>query len=69
MAIGKGKELLFALLADQTPDIFKALGAGFERLGTGGVDGAGRVAIDEAAQAHDGAQRFGPSCLKGALSP
>jgi len=69
MAFGEGEDLLFGLLTDETPHIFEAVGTGFERLGTGGVDGASRVAIDQPAQAHNGAQRFGPSCIKGTLSP
>jgi len=69
MAIGEGEDFLFTLLADQTPNIFKAVGARLERLGTGGVDCASRVAIDQSAQAHNGTQRFGPSRIKGALSP
>jgi hypothetical protein len=69
MALGESKDFLFRLLAEQTPDIFKAVGTRSERLGTGGVDGASRVAIEEPAQAHNGAQRFGPSCIKGPLSP
>ena len=69
MALGEGEEFLFTLLADQTPNIFKAVGARFERLGTGGVDCASRVAIDQSAQAHNGTQRFGSPCVKGALGP
>jgi len=62
MAIGEGEDFLLTLLADQTPNIFKAVGARFERLGTGGVDSASRVAIDQTAQAHDRTQRFGSPC-------
>jgi hypothetical protein len=69
MAIGEGKDFLFTLLANQTPNIFKAIRACCERLGTGGVDSASRVAIDETAQAHNGTQRFGSSSIKGALGP
>ena len=32
MAVGEGKGFLFTLLADQVAKIFKAIGAGFERL-------------------------------------
>ena len=32
VVVGESKTLLFALLADETPNIFKAVGAGFERL-------------------------------------
>ena len=53
MALGEGEDFLFTLLADQTPNIFKAVGACFERFRTGGVDSASRVAIDESAQAHN----------------
>src|SRR5271166_2366702 len=69
VAIGEGEDFLFTLLADQTPNIFKAIRACFERLRTGGVDSASRVAIDEAAQAHNGTQRFGSPCVKGTLGP
>ena len=53
MVVGEGEDFLFTLLTDQTADIFKAVGAGFERLGTGGVDCASRVTIDQSAQAHN----------------
>jgi peroxiredoxin len=55
MAFDEGEDLLLRLLADQTPNILKAVGTGFKRLGTGGVDCASRVTIDEPAQAHNGA--------------
>jgi hypothetical protein len=38
-------------------------------LGAGVVDRSGGVVFDQAAQAHDGTQRFGSAQLKGALSP
>ena len=38
MVIGEGEDCLFALLADQTSEIFKAVGAGFERRGAGVID-------------------------------
>ena len=59
MAVGEGKGFLFTLLADQAAKIFKAIGAGFERLGAGGIDGSSRVLLDQSAQAHDGTQRLG----------
>src|SRR5258708_25104017 len=69
MAVGEGKVFLFTLLADQAMKIFKAIGAGFERLSAGGIDGSRRVLLDQSAQAHDGTQRFGSAQFKGALSP
>src|SRR5215469_8428390 len=58
MDLGEAKDFLFTLLTDQTPNIFKTVGPRFERLGTGGVDCASRVAIDQSAQANNGTQRF-----------
>jgi hypothetical protein len=46
-------DCLFGLLADQTSKIFKAVGAGFERLGAGVIDGASRVLLYQIAQAHN----------------
>ena len=69
MAVGEGKGFLFTLLADQAAKIFKAIGAGFERLRAGGIDCSSRVLLDQSAQAHDGTQRFDSAQLKGALSP
>jgi len=69
MVIGKGKGFLFTLLADQAAKVFKAVGAGFERLGADGVNGNGRVVLNQSAQADDGTQRLGSARFKGALSP
>jgi hypothetical protein len=69
MAVGECKDFLFALLADQAAKIFEAVGAGFERLGAGAVDGSCRVLFYQSAQAHNGSQRFGSAQLEGALSP
>jgi hypothetical protein len=41
MALGEGQDFLFTLLADQAVKIFKAVGAGFRRLGAGGINCAG----------------------------
>ena len=41
MGIGEAENLLFALFADQSSEIFKAVGAAFERLGAGGINCAG----------------------------
>ena len=49
MIVGEAEELLLGLLAQQTSKIFKTVGAGFERFGTGGIDRGGRVLFDEAA--------------------
>ena len=54
MALGKGQDFLFTLLADQATKIFKAVGAGFKRLGAGAVDCSCRVLSYQSAQAHDG---------------
>ena len=69
MVIGEGEDGLFALLADQTSKIFKAVGAGFERLGAGVIDCASRMLLYKVAQAHNRAQRLDSSCVKGPLSP
>ncbi len=69
MVIGESKDLLLALLADETPEIFKAVGAGFERLCTGAIDCGCRVILNQAAQAHNGTQRFGSTQVEGPLSP
>ena len=69
MLIGKGKVFLFAWLADQAAQVFKSEGAGFERLGAGGVYGSARVLLNQSAQAHDGAQRLSSPQFEGALSP
>ena len=53
MVIGEGEDCLFGLLADQTSKIFKAVGAGFERLGAGVIDGASRMLPYQLAQAHN----------------
>ena len=53
MVISEGEDCLFALLADQTAKIFKAVGAGFERLGAGVIDCARRMLLYKVAQAHD----------------
>jgi hypothetical protein len=53
MGIGEAEDLLFGLFAEESSKIFKAVGAAFERLGTGAIDGAGRVMLDKAAQRHD----------------
>ena len=63
MAVGEGKDFLFALLADQAAKIFEAVGAGFKRLGAGAVDGSCRVLFYQSAQAHDRTQRFGSAQL------
>jgi len=49
MIVGEAEELLLGLLAQQTSKIFKTVGAGFERFGTGGIYRGGRVLFDEAA--------------------
>ena len=69
MVIGEGENCLFALLADQTSKIFKAVGAGFERLGAGVIECASRMLLYQAAQAHNRAQRLDSSSVKGPLSP
>src|ERR1700759_4215927 len=69
MVIGEGEDCLFGLLADQTSKIFKAVGAGFERLGAGVIDGASRMLLYQVAQTHNGAQRLDSSSVKGPLSP
>jgi len=53
MVIGEGEDGVFGLLADQTSKIFKAVGAGFERLGAGVIDGASRMLLYQVAQAHN----------------
>ena len=40
MGLGEAEDLLFGLFANETSKIFKAMGAGSERLGTGAVDRA-----------------------------
>jgi len=54
MVLGEGQDFLFTLLADQAAKIFKAVGAGLERLGAGTVDRSCRVLLEESAHAHDG---------------
>jgi len=65
MAFGEGQDFLFTLLADQAVKMFKAVGAGFKRLGAGGINCAGGVLLDLSAQAHDGTQRFDSAQLEG----
>src|ERR1700761_4421544 len=69
MVIGESEDGLFGLLADQTSKIFKTVGASFERLGAGVIDGASRMLLYQVAQAHNGAQRLDSSSVKGSLSP
>ena len=59
MVVSEGEEFLFSLLAEQPAKIFKSVGASFERLGTGSIEGCRRVIPNQAAQAHHGTQRFG----------
>ena len=69
MVVSEGEDFLLGLLANQPSKIFKSVGAGFKRLGAGGIDCASRVVLDQSTQAHNGTQRLGSSCVKGALSP
>jgi len=41
------------LVGDQPPKISKAVGASLKRLGAGGIDGVGRVLLDQSAQTDD----------------
>ena len=59
VVVGEGEDFLLSLLDEQPPKIFKSVGAGFERLGTGAIDGVRRVILNQAAQAHNGTQRLG----------
>jgi hypothetical protein len=45
VAVGEGKGFLFTLLTEQAAKVFKAVGAGFERLRAGGIDGSSRVLL------------------------
>ena len=54
VVVGEGEDFLLSLLAEQPPKIFKSVGAGLERLGTGAIDGVRRVILNQAAQAHNG---------------
>jgi hypothetical protein len=54
MVVGEGEDFLLSLLAEQPTKIFKSVGASFERLCTGVIDGACRVILNQAAQAHNG---------------
>jgi hypothetical protein len=54
MVVGEGEDFLLSWLAEQPPKIFKSVGASFECLGTGVIDGARRVILNQAAQAHNG---------------
>ena len=54
MVVSEGEDFLLTLLAEQPAKIFKSVGASFERLCTGVIDGARRVILNQAAQAHNG---------------
>ena len=54
MVVGEGEDFLLTLLAEQPTEIFKSVGASFECRGAGAIDGARRVIVNQAAQAHNG---------------
>lgn len=69
MALGEGKAALESVFADQSPDVFEAVGATSERLVAGRVERGARMLFDQAAQRHDRAQRLGSSRINGCLRP
>ena len=69
MVFGEAEDFLLRWVAQQPPKIFKAMGAALERFGAGGIYRGCRVPLDESAQRHDRAQRFGSAGVESGLSP
>jgi hypothetical protein len=67
--MGEGEVALFARFADEAFDVFEPASVGLERLLAGGVDGGGRVLLNQMAKSHDGSQRLGSSPIHAGLRP
>ena len=58
MALGEAESALFGLFTNQSANVFEPMGAGLECLGAGGIQAAAGVLLNQAAEAHNRAQRL-----------
>jgi hypothetical protein len=69
MALGEAESGLFGLLTDEPANVFKPIGAAFERFGAGCIQGGCGMLLNELTEPHNRPQRLWATGVEGLLGP